>query len=55
MLVGYAPGQTAYQFPVTQPAIAGAGIPSGTYVLRVVAVNGTVAGPPSSEVSLVVP
>ena len=53
--VGYAPGQTAYQFPVTQPSIAGAGIPPGTYLLRVVAMNGIVAGPPSSEVSLVVP
>jgi hypothetical protein len=39
---------------VTQPSIASAGVPPGTYVLRVVAMNGTAAGPPSSEVTLVV-
>lgn len=53
--VGYGAGQTAHQFAVIQPSIAGSGVPSGTYVLRVVAMNGTAGGPPSSEVTLVVP
>lgn len=53
--VGYAAGHTAHQFAVTSPAISGAGIPAGTYVVRVVAMNGSTAGPPSSEVTLVIP
>jgi hypothetical protein len=53
--VGYGAGHTAHQFAVTQPSIASAGVPPGTYVLRVVAMNGTADGPPSSEVTLVVP
>jgi hypothetical protein len=53
--VGYGAGQTAHQFAVTQPSIAATGVPPGAYVLRVVAMNGTAVGPPSSEVTLVVP
>jgi hypothetical protein len=53
--VGYGAGQTAHQFAVTQPSIAAGGVPPGTYVLRVVAMNGTASGPPSSELTLVVP
>jgi hypothetical protein len=40
--VGHMPGQTAYQFPVMQPSIAGTGV---------IAMSGT----PSSEVSIAVP
>ncbi len=53
--VGYGAGQTAHRFAVTAPSIASAGVPAGTYVLRVVAMNGTAGGPASSEVTLVVP
>jgi hypothetical protein len=55
VLVGYAPGQTVYQFPVTQPALGAARVPAATYYVRIVAENGAGVSPPSTELTIVVP
>ncbi|MGE0360374.1 MAG: matrixin family metalloprotease [Vicinamibacterales bacterium] len=54
VLVGYAPGTTAYVFDVTTPSIGGTAIPAATYYVRIVAVNGAGMSAPSTEVMLVV-
>ncbi|MGD9905192.1 MAG: matrixin family metalloprotease [Vicinamibacterales bacterium] len=53
--VGLAPGSATHRFAVAGTTLAGAGVPSGTYYVRVVAMNGTAASVPSSEIALVVP
>ena len=55
VLVGYAPGQTLYQFPTTQPALAAVNVPPATYYVRIVAVNGAGFSPASTELTIVVP
>lgn len=54
LLVGYAPGATTHQIPVTGTTFAASGVPPGTYYARIVAVNGAGASAPSTEVTLVV-
>ena len=41
--------------PLSGASVSFAGVPSGTYLLRLVAVNGVGASPPSNQVTLVVP
>ena len=53
--VGVAPGTPAVRYVVAGTAIAGRGVPAGTYYVRVVAMNGTAASAPSTEIALVVP
>lgn len=55
VVAGHAPGASTYQIPVAGTALAGGGVPAGTYYVRVVALNGATPGPASSEVALVVP
>lgn len=55
VLVGYAPGQTVYQFPVTQQSLGAARVPAATYYVRIVAENGAGVSPPSTELTIVVP
>jgi hypothetical protein len=55
VLVGYAPGQTVYQFPVTQPSLGASRVPAATYYVRIVAENGAGVSPPSPELTIVVP
>jgi hypothetical protein len=55
VLAGYAPGANTFQIPVTGTGLAGAGVPSGTYYVRVVALNGATPGPASNQFTLVVP
>ncbi len=55
VLVGYAPGQTLYQFPTTQPSLGAANVPAATYYVRIVAVNGAGFSPVSTELTIVVP
>jgi hypothetical protein len=55
VLVGYAPGQTLYQFPTTQPALGAANVPPATYYVRIVAMNAAGVSPVSTELTIVVP
>jgi hypothetical protein len=55
VLAGYAPGTTLFDIPVSQPVLAGAGVPAGRYFVRIVAVNGAGVSPVSTELELVVP
>lgn len=55
VLAGYAPGANTFQIPVPGTVLAGGGVPSAVYYVRVVAMNGAVAGTPSNEITLVVP
>lgn len=55
LLAGSAPGTSTYQIPVSGTSLNAAGVPSGTYYVRVVALNGSAAGPSCTEVTLVVP
>lgn len=53
--IGVAPGRPQWQVETTATLVGAPHAPRGTYYVRVVAVNGTVAGAPSDEVTLVVP
>lgn len=55
LLAGHAPGANTYEIPVVGNSLSAAGVPSGTYYLRVVALNGASASPSCTEVTLVVP
>ena len=54
LVAGYTPGASTFQAPVTGTSVSGV-VPSGTYYLRIVALNGAGAGPASAEVVLIVP
>jgi hypothetical protein len=54
VMAGHSLGSSVYQVQVGGTPVSGA-VPSGTYYLRVAALNGAGAGPPSSEIVLVVP
>ncbi len=53
LVAGYTPGASTFQAPVTGTSVSGV-VPSGTYYLRMVALNGAGAGPASAEVVLTV-
>ena len=55
VLAGYTPGASQFQIPVAGTTLAGAGVPSAVYYVRVVALNGATPGAPSNEFTLVVP
>ncbi|MGE0813170.1 MAG: matrixin family metalloprotease [Vicinamibacterales bacterium] len=55
LLAGHAPGASTYQVPVSGTSLGGSGVPSGTYYVRVVAMNGATMGPACAEVTVVVP
>ncbi len=55
LLAGHAPGRIAARMPVGGPSTVASGIPSGTYYVRVAAVNAVGMGPVTPEIALVVP
>lgn len=55
VLAGYTPGAGTFQIPVAGTGLAGSGVASGVYYVRVVALNGGTPGPSSNEFTLVVP
>jgi hypothetical protein len=54
LIAGLVPGGSDYQVPLKATGISAAGVPSGTYYLRVVAVNGNAIGPATPELTLAV-
>lgn len=54
VLAGYAPGAATFQIPVAGTGLASGGVPPGTYYVRIVALNGAMAGPASGQVTLTV-
>lgn len=55
VLAGYTPGASTFQIPVAGTGLAGSGVPSGVYYVRVVALTGATPGPASNQITLVVP
>lgn len=55
LLVGTAADHPTTRIPMAQTSLAARGVPSGTYFVRAVAVNGAGAGPASPEIAVIVP
>ena len=55
LLVGTAADRPTTRIPMAQTSLAAHGVPTGTYFVRAVAVNGAGAGPASPEIAVIVP
>ncbi len=55
LLAGYAPGDIAARIPLGAPALVANHVASGTYYVRVAAMNAQGMGPVSPEIAVVVP
>lgn len=55
LIAGATPGGSTHQVPLTSTGITASGVPAGTYYLRVVARNGALSSPATTEITLVVP